>query len=409
MLGAQRDHTPFGRLSAGFQAPGWSKLRSAGQAGGNMNRLAGVTGAALVLILLVFSGSLCRAQAVAGDSLGGLKGLAALEPIDAHTHLFREDPAVLAFLKQMHMRILDIYVMESREDPLQPMRVQGRAMLGFGEGHVAWCTTIDPYVFDEPGYAARTIKELNEDFAHGAIAVKIYKSIGMEIKKADGQYLMPDDPVFKPIYQDIAAHHRTVVAHIAEPDGCWEPPAGNREYTAYYSKHPEWYMYEHPDHPAKATILAARDRMLAENPNLRVVGAHLGSMESNLPELARHLDRYPNFAVDTAARMEYLMLAPRDEVRALLIKYQDRILYGTDAVFRAEGNDNALSGWEWHLQRDWRYLSTDEQVEVFKGSGQMVRGLALPKSVLRKIYHENAVRWFPGLVSGESQGTGSRF
>jgi predicted TIM-barrel fold metal-dependent hydrolase len=360
-----------------------------------MKRFVGVAGAALVLGFL--AGANCAAQAGAGhaDAVSAMKGLAALEPIDAHAHMFREDPAVLAFMKQMHMRVLDIYVMESREDPLQPMRVQGRAMLGFGQGHVAWCTTIDPYVFDSPGYAARTIRELNEDFAHGAVAVKIYKSIGMEIRKADGTYLMPEDPVFKPIYQDIAAHNRTVVAHLAEPDGCWAPPAGNREYTAYYSKHPEWYMYEHPDHPAKATILAARDRMLAENPNLRVVGAHLGSMESDLSELARHLDRYPNFAVDTAARMEYLMLAPREQVRALLMKYQDRILYGTDVGFRAAGNDKALSGWEWHLQRDWKYLSTDEQVEVFKGSGQMVQGLALPESVLRKIYHENAVRWFP--------------
>ncbi len=340
---------------------------------------------------------MAQIPAGAEDSLGGLKELAALDPIDAHAHLFREDPAVIVFLKQMHMRILDIYVVESQQAQLEPMRKQGRAMLGFGEGHVAWCTTINPYPFDTRGYAAQTIQELNEDFAHGAIAVKIWKNIGMEIQKADGQYLMPDDPVFKPIYQDIAAHNKTLVAHIAEPDGCWEPPAGNREYTGYYKQHPEWYMYNRTDHPAKATILAARDRMLAENPNLRVVGAHLGSMESDLGELARHLDRYPNFAVDTAARMEYLMLAPRDEVRAFLIKYQDRILYGTDVEFRAAGNDNALRSWEWHWQRDWKYLATDEQVEVFRGSGQMVRGLALPASVLRKIYHENAERWFPGV------------
>jgi predicted TIM-barrel fold metal-dependent hydrolase len=362
-----------------------------------MKRLAGVAGAALVLIFLAFAGCVPRAGAGQADAVSEMKGLAALEPIDAHVHMFREDPAVLAFMKQTDMRILDIYVMGSREDPLQPMRAQGRAMLGFGEGHVAWCTTIDPYVFDSPGYAAQTIRELDEDFAHGAVAVKIYKSIGMEIKKADGQYLMPDDPVFKPIYQDIAAHNRTVVAHLAEPDGCWAPPAGSREYAGYYSKHPEWYMYNHPDHPTKAAILAARDRMLAENPNLRVVGAHLGSMESDLGDLARHLDRYPNFAVDTAARMEYLMLAPRDQVRTLLMKYQDRILYGTDIGFRAAGNDNALSSWEWRMERDWTYLSTDEQVEVFRGSGEMVRGLALPAGVLKKIYHENAVRWFPGV------------
>ena len=67
-------------------------------------------------------------------------------------------------------------------------------------------------------------------------------------------------------------------------------------------------MYLHPDHPRKETILAARDHLLAENPKLRVVGAHLGSMETDVDEIAKRFDRYPNFAVDTAARMEYLML-----------------------------------------------------------------------------------------------------
>jgi hypothetical protein len=203
-------------------------------------------------------------------------------------------------------------------------------MLRYGEGHIAWCTTLDPYAFETPGYSAQTIRQLDEDFAHGAIAVKTWKNIGMEIQKANGQYLMPDDPVFKPIYQDIAAHNKTLVVHAAEPDSCWEPPArAGHDYEVYYKHHPEWYMYDRPDHPSKQAILRERDRLLAENPNLRVVGAHLGSMETDVNEVARHFDRYANFAVDTAARMEYLMLQPRDKVRAFLIKYQDRVLYGT--------------------------------------------------------------------------------
>jgi hypothetical protein len=230
----------------------------------------------------------------------------------------------------MHMRILDIYLVNSRQKQLNPMREQGKDMLRYGEGHIAWCTTLDPYAFETPGYSAQTIRQLDEDFAHGAIAVKTWKNIGMEIQKANGQYLMPDDPVFKPIYQDIAAHNKTLVVHAAEPDSCWEPPArAGHDYEVYYKHHPEWYMYDRPDHPSKQAILRERDRLLAENPNLRVVGAHLGSMETDVNEVARHFDRYANFAVDTAARMEYLMLQPRDKVRAFLIKYQDRVLYGT--------------------------------------------------------------------------------
>ena len=46
--------------------------------------------------------------------------------------------------------------------------------------------------------------------------------------------------------------------------------------------------------------------------------------------MEQDLDKYPNFAIDTAARMRYLMLMPPNEVRAFLIKYQDRVLYGAD-------------------------------------------------------------------------------
>jgi hypothetical protein len=298
--------------------------------GKTMKRWFGVTGVAFVFIVLVFGDRSHWAQAGSADSQSEFKDLAAFEPIDVHVHLFKKDPGVIALLEQMHMRILDIYLVNSRQKQLNPMREQGKDMLRYGEGHIAWCTTLDPYAFETPGYSAQTIRQLDEDFAHGAIAVKTWKNIGMEIQKANGQYLMPDDPVFKPIYQDIAAHNKTLVVHAAEPDSCWEPPArAGHDYEVYYKHHPEWYMYDRPDHPSKQAILRERDRLLAENPNLRVVGAHLGSMETDVNEVARHFDRYANFAVDTAARMEYLMLQPRDKVRAFLIKYQDRVLYGT--------------------------------------------------------------------------------
>src|SRR5216110_196673 len=89
-------------------------------------------------------------------------------------------------------------------------------------------------------------------------------------------------------------------------------------------------MYLHPERPSKERILTARDRMLAKHPTLRVVGCHLGSMETDVDEIAKRFDRYPNFAVDTAARVSYLMLQPREKVRAFLLKYQNRVLYGTD-------------------------------------------------------------------------------
>ena len=144
------------------------------------------------------------------------------------------------------------------------------------------------------------------------------------------------------------------------------------------------------------TLLAARDRLLERHPKLRVVGAHLGSMELDIDEIARHFDRYPNFAVDTAARMEYLMLQPREKVRDFLVKYQDRVLYGTDGVFQLyDSTANARKEWEGTYARDWKFLATEESLEY---QGRKIQGLKLPVSVLRKIFHDNAVQWIPGVV-----------
>ena len=225
--------------------------------------------------------------------------------------------------------------------------------------------------------------------------MKIYKSIGMELKKRDGTYLMPDDPVFNPIWADIAALNRMVFAHIAEPTSSWRPldPA-NPDYS-YYKANPDWFMYLHPDHPSKETILAARDRLLANNPRLRVVGCHLGSMEVDVNEIAQRFDRYPNFAVDTAGRSIYFMMQAPEKVRAFLIKYQDRVLYGTELdLMPWADTTQRLKHWQDEYARDWRYFATDESVEY---DGKKYQGLKLPEPVLHKLYHENAIRWVPGI------------
>jgi predicted TIM-barrel fold metal-dependent hydrolase len=156
-------------------------------------------------------------------------------------------------------------------------------------------------------------------------------------------------------------------------------------------------MEKIPDAPAKQTILEARDHLLALHPHLRVVGAHLGSMEADVDMVAQRLDRYPNFAVDTGARVAHLTIQPSSKVRAFLIKYQDRVLYGTDIEFSgAETANDAVEEWEKQLALDWRYFATADR---FDYDGHTVQGLHLPTTVLKKLYHANAVHWLPGVDS----------
>jgi predicted TIM-barrel fold metal-dependent hydrolase len=346
---------------------------------------------------VVFAGQ--AVKSAAGEQSALLKAFAEILPIDVHIHIYKDDPAFNTLVQRLNLRMLNICVLDDRDPFFKGLDEQRSDVLKVFHsigGHAAFCTTFSPYDFEEPGFSERAIRQLNRDFADGAVAVKIYKTIGMEIKTKAGKYLLPDDPVFEPIYQDIAAHHRTMVAHLPEPDSCWQPPNPASPDYEYYKEHPEEYAYSHPEWPSKAAILAARDHLLAENPKLRVIGAHLGSMEADVDQMAQRFDRYPNFAVDTAARVPYFMLQPREKVRAFLLKYQGRILYATDFVVMPKDNtEKALKELTDNYERDWKFFATNQAMEY---KGHTTQGLSLPQAVLRKLYHDNAVRWFPGIM-----------
>lgn len=351
------------------------------------------------LLLLCVAGTLLfyhrhgksKAQTEALDG-ASLSEFISLDPIDAHTHILQTGPAFLGMLQHLNMHVLDILYVDDTTPYLSSLaqeRLEAQKFAESSGGRAQICTTFDPFRFNEKRFSADVVAGLNQDFQNGAVAVKIWKNIGMEIRKPSGQYLMPDNPVFAPIYRDIAEHDRTLISHQADRDLAWGNPQ-----NPYYLRHPEWVV-SRPGAPDKKTILQARDHVLAMNPNLRVVGAHFGCMEEHLDQLALRLDRYPNFAVDTAARIQLLVTQPREFVRAFILKYQDRILYGTDLNFYNGADDLATSRkWENQYALDWRYLSTDDHFEY---QGRKVEGLDLPRPVLKKLYHDNALHWIPGL------------
>jgi predicted TIM-barrel fold metal-dependent hydrolase len=346
---------------------------------------------------------LCAQQAtnnaMAGFSDQELQAFSVLHPIDAHTHVYTYAPGYLGLLKKLHMHTLDIMVVSDNGHPERKDLAKESHdvfnLVGKSDHQVFACTTFDAYKFNDPDFVKNAITGLNQAFADGAIAAKEWKNIGMEIKDSKGNYVLPDNPALKPIYRDIAARHKTLIMHIADPNTAWEPPNPNAPDQSYFIEHPEWYMYKIPGSPSKEQILDARDHVLRYNPDLKVVGAHLGSMEADFKHLTNDLDKYPNFAVDLTARMPYIMKMPRAEAIAFLTKYQDRIIYGTDETLYPDADPQKfIRGAENTYARDWRFLSTDAK---FAFRGINTQGLALPQSILRKIYHDNAVRWYPGM------------
>jgi hypothetical protein len=327
----------------------------------------------------------------------------ALNPIDTHTHLYQSAPAFIDMVKRLNLHVVDILVAHTPDQKeLDTEKSEALDFIRSSEGHAVLCTTFNPFPYAQPGFSRKVNGQINQDFDHGAVAVKIWKNIGEQVKNAKGDYVMPDDPVFEPVYQDIAAHNKTLIAHVADPNTIWEAPNPAAADYSYYTEHPEWYMYGRAKAPSKEAILVARDHVLEKNPKLRVVGAHLGSMEADFAQLSRHLDRYPNFAVDIAARMPYIVGQSRADIINFITKYQDRLIYATDNGLAASANAaETAQRLEKSYAFDWRFFATNDSLEY---RGHTVQGLALPLPVLLKLYHQNAVKWMPGVISDTQQG-----
>jgi predicted TIM-barrel fold metal-dependent hydrolase len=149
--------------------------------------------------------------------------------------------------------------------------------------------------------------------------------------------------------------------------------------------HPDW-SFAGPQFPSKESLLAARDRVFARHPNTTFVALHMANWPENLDYVSAMLDRYPNVMVEFGARQAELGRQPR-RAHEFFLRYQDRIMFGTD-----NGMDEAM------YRNHFRWLETNDEYFPYWGYPEqgrwMIYGLALPDSVLEKIYHGNAQRMF---------------
>lgn len=284
--------------------------------------------------------------------------------------------------------------------------------------HLFLATTIlDPYNFNEPDWVENTIEHLRQSFENGAVAVKIRKSIGMEVKKPNGEFVTIDDPKFDPIIDFIAENDKTLIGHIGEPKNCWLPldemtVGGDRQ---YYSENPQYHMYLHPEYLSHEEHIQKVESMLEKHPDVRYVGAHLASLEYDVDELAKRLDMFPNMAVDMAERISHFQYQAVDDwekVRNFMIKYQNRLIYATDdglhgpkPHFGAELTDQSQRTDEQireatyeNYRRHWKFFTSEGTMTAPKLPKKEFEALHLPKDVVDKIYMKNAEKWFPAIL-----------
>ncbi|MBE1162592.1 amidohydrolase family protein [Dyella acidiphila] len=253
--------------------------------------------------------------------------------------------------------------------------------------------------FPEPDYAQRQGDAIAHAHRVGARGLKLLKTLGLYLREqVDSGPLVPvDDRRFDAMWEACAAHDMPVFMHVSDPEAFFLPTDQYNERYEELANHPDWSFYG-PEFPRNEEILAARDRVIARHPQTTFVLMHVGNWAENLAAVADCLDRFPNTLVDISARIGELGRQPRAAQR-FFDRYQDRILFGTDAVPSPYGDDvpQQLFGDELY-EIYYRFLETEDEyfdyapAEVPPQGRWSIYGVGLPDTVLRKIYHDNAAR-----------------
>lgn len=327
-----------------------------------------------------------------------IEDFSSVEKIDAHYHIYSAENISLEQAERDNFRLLVINTNSGTCDRvaeahqwLSQIKVENPVEFEFT---ATFC--LDDW--DGQNWTENTISWIDKCLAEGAIAVKVWKNIGMEFRDKDSILIMIDDPQFDPVIDHLAEKGIPLVGHLGEPKACWQPidemQANNNK--NYFTNNPHYHMYLHPEFPTYEEQMAARDKMLDKNPGLIFIGCHLASLEWSVDLLAGWLDKYPNASVDLAARMGDLFYQTRDDyfkVRDFLLKYQDRILYGTDIIDRGGNKEDFQKRMNETWLRDWEYLVSDHEMTSHLIEGSF-KGLKLPKKAVDKIYAENVKKWY---------------
>lgn len=236
---------------------------------------------------------------------------------------------------------------------------------------------------DEQDYGIKEAKKLEDAVRLGARGMKVSKVLGLTDKDKSGKVIPVDDPRIDPIWAKCGELGIPVVIHVSDPVAFHTPVDQFNERYDELGAHPNWSFYGDKFPYSKNDILDQLYRVIAKHPNTTFVSTHMGNLAEDLGRVSAWLDKYPNMYVDIDARISELGRQPYT-ARKFLIKYQDRVLFGTDTPPDAEA-----------YQVYYRFLETDDEyIDPAKShhlQGRwMIYGVYLPDEVLEKIYNKNA-------------------
>jgi predicted TIM-barrel fold metal-dependent hydrolase len=250
---------------------------------------------------------------------------------------------------------------------------------------------------NQPGYSTAQAEEIERAHKAGARGLKALKTLGLYLREniGEGRLVKIDDPRFDPMWDACASLQMPVAIHVSDPEAFFLPTDRFNERFEELNNHPDW-SFHGKDFPSNAELLEARNRVLARHRKTQFVLLHVGNDAENLPYVSECMERFPNVSVELGARVGELGRQPRMS-RRFFDKYQDRIIFGTDAVPHGVETPQQIFGDELY-EIYYRFLETEDEyfdyapAPVPPQGRWRIYGVGLPDGILKKVYYENAAR-----------------
>jgi predicted TIM-barrel fold metal-dependent hydrolase len=243
---------------------------------------------------------------------------------------------------------------------------------------------IDFEDIDDANFKQTQVALIDSAAAAGVMGLKVYKSLGLTSRDSEGNRIAVNDPRLDPIWKACGDNNLPVLIHSGEPASFWHPKDKYNERWLELRQKPN--RYRDPEtNPSFEEVLAEQHDIFRKHPNTNFINAHLGWMGNDLDRLGKHLDTYPNVMTEIGAVLAELGRQPK-RARQFFIDYQDRILFGKDSYNVSE------------YYTYFRVLETeDEYFDYYRKrhAHWKMYGLALPDSILQKLYYKNALALFP--------------
>lgn len=246
-----------------------------------------------------------------------------------------------------------------------------------------------------PDYEKKQVELLEQAKQDGAHGLKVLKRLGLVQRDQNGKLFKVDDPRFDAMWDACGRLGFSVSIHVSDPLAFFDPIDPHNERFEELNNHPDW-SFHGKDFPTNDEILEARDRMIARHPNTKFTVLHVGNCAEDLARVSRMLETFPNTNVEIGARIGELGRQPRTAAK-FFEKYQDRIMFGTDATPNGFAYPQQLYG-DALYQIYFRFLETEDEyfdyapAEVPPQGRWRIYGLGLSDEILKKVYHDNAAR-----------------